>query len=169
METKIPQPQPIAPSLVQPSDDPYLIEFEASKPSDTRITSPHSTAPSNSTASLSPDYPLAQTSLAPARVSYYRSTTRMAMRTQPTLSPGMSTRIAEATVCPPFSFCKRYRSSYEIPSPSSSLTIPIWKRYQGTSELVEDTKDEISDSNTEGEGSEDRGPVLEGRCPCSRR
>nr|GEX23279.1 hypothetical protein [Tanacetum cinerariifolium] len=129
-ETEIPQPLPIAPSPVSPSDDPYLIvrqahtpatidteseleeaplemeefqplaarteppssghalissdstpvspltdeEFEASKPSDTRITSSHSTNPSDSTTPLSPDHPLAQTSPALTRVSYYRST-----------------------------------------------------------------------------------------------
>ncbi|GKA86339.1 hypothetical protein Tco_0808050 [Tanacetum coccineum] len=68
-EKEIPQPLPSAPSLVPPSDDPYFIvkqthtldildtesepeeapleteEFEASEPSDTGITSSHSTAP----------------------------------------------------------------------------------------------------------------------------
>ncbi|GJW12233.1 hypothetical protein Tco_1578060 [Tanacetum coccineum] len=52
-------------------------EFEASEPSDTRITSSHSTAPSNSTTPLSPDHLLTQTSPIPTRVSYYHSTTRM--------------------------------------------------------------------------------------------
>ncbi|GJT38111.1 hypothetical protein Tco_0937976 [Tanacetum coccineum] len=85
-ETKIPQPLPFAPSPVPPSDDPYLIirhahipatidtksepveapseteEFETFEPSDTRITSSYSTAPSDSTTPLSPDHPLAQTS-----------------------------------------------------------------------------------------------------------
>ncbi|GJT99974.1 hypothetical protein Tco_1110313 [Tanacetum coccineum] len=97
-ETEIPQPLPSAPSLIPPLNDPYLIvrqthipaiintesepeedpletgEFEASEPSDTRITSPHSTAPSDSTTPLSPDHPLAQTSPALTRASYYRST-----------------------------------------------------------------------------------------------
>ncbi|GKD03231.1 hypothetical protein Tco_1178205 [Tanacetum coccineum] len=85
----------------------------------------------------------------------------MAMRTQPTLSPGMSARIAKAVALSPSSFRNRYRSSYEIPSPSSSLTLPIRKRYRGTLELVEDTKDEISDSDTEREGSENEGPSTE--------
>ncbi|GJT87442.1 hypothetical protein Tco_1069159 [Tanacetum coccineum] len=46
------------------SSDPTLVspltneEFEASKPSDTRITSSHSIASSNSTTPLSPDHPL---------------------------------------------------------------------------------------------------------------
>ncbi|GJZ33790.1 hypothetical protein Tco_0579226 [Tanacetum coccineum] len=85
----------------------------------------------------------------------------MAVRTQPTLSPGMSARIAEAAVLSPSSFCKRYRSSYETSSPSSYLTLPIRKRYQGTSELIEDTEDESLDSDSERESSEDEGPGLE--------
>ncbi|GJZ84860.1 reverse transcriptase domain-containing protein [Tanacetum coccineum] len=99
---------------------------------------------------LSPDHPLAQTSPALSRASYYRSTARMSVHTQSTLSPGMSARIAEAEFLSPSSFRKRYRSSYETPSPSSYLTLPIRKRYQGTSELIEDTKDE-----------KDEGPGLE--------
>ncbi|GKF70914.1 hypothetical protein Tco_0203971 [Tanacetum coccineum] len=85
----------------------------------------------------------------------------MAVRTQPTLSSGMSAQIAEAATLSPSSFRKRYRSSYETPSPSSSPTLPIRKRYRGTSKLVEDTDDESSDSDTKGEGSEDEGPGLE--------
>ncbi|GJZ93297.1 hypothetical protein Tco_0665362 [Tanacetum coccineum] len=140
-ETEIPQPLPIAPLPVPPSDDPYLIteEFEASKPSDTRITSSHSTTPSDSTTPLSPNHPLAQTSPAPTRVSYYCSTARMAVRTRPTLSSGMSDRIAKAAALSPSSFY--------------------------TSELVEDTKDESSNSDTEGEGSEDKGPGSEDEDP----
>ncbi|GKD43030.1 hypothetical protein Tco_1267675 [Tanacetum coccineum] len=56
-------------------------EFEASEPSDTRITSSHSTASSDSTTPLSPDHPLTQTSPTSTRVSYYRSTACMAVRT----------------------------------------------------------------------------------------
>ncbi|GKF38344.1 hypothetical protein Tco_0118405, partial [Tanacetum coccineum] len=70
----------------------------------------------------------------------------------------MSARIAEAAALSPSSFCKRYRSSYETPSPSSSLTFPYGRGIQSTSELVEDTKDESSDSDTTREGSEDEGP-----------
>ncbi|GJX14141.1 hypothetical protein Tco_0205899 [Tanacetum coccineum] len=75
----------------------------------------------------------------------------MAVRTQPVMSPGLSARVTEAMTLSPLSFRKRYRSSYEMQSPSSSLTIPIQKTYLGTSELVEDTKDENSDSDTKGE------------------
>ncbi|GKD10435.1 hypothetical protein Tco_1190120, partial [Tanacetum coccineum] len=69
-----------------------------------------------------------------------------------------------------------YKSSYETPSPSSFLTLPIRKRYRGTSELVEDTEDESSDLNTkrggpgsedEGLGSEDEGLGLEDEGPGS--
>ncbi|GKG07956.1 hypothetical protein Tco_0333788, partial [Tanacetum coccineum] len=70
----------------------------------------------------------------------------------------MSARIAEAADVSPSSFRKRYRSSYETPSPSAYPTLPIRKRYRGTSKLVEDNKEESSDSDAEREGSEDEGP-----------
>nr|GEX35606.1 hypothetical protein [Tanacetum cinerariifolium] len=210
-ETKIPQPLPITPSPVPPSDDPYLIvrqahthaaidiesepeeapletgelqplaarttsppsdhtptlpdatlvsplideEFEAYEPSNNRITSSHSTAPSDFTTPLSPDHPLTQTTFPPtlSRPLYYRRTARMVMRTQPAMSHGLSSKVTEAMELSPSSFRKRYRSSYETPSPSSSPTLPLRKRYQGTSELVEHTEDESLDSNTEREGS----------------
>ncbi|GJU47513.1 hypothetical protein Tco_1204779 [Tanacetum coccineum] len=159
-ETKIPHPLPSAPSLVPPLDNLYLIvrqthtpatidtksepkeapleteEFEAFVPSDTRITSPYSTSPLDSTTPLSPDHPLAQTSPASTRASYYHSTVRMVVCTQPTLSPGMSARIVKATALSPSLFRKRY---------------------QGTSKLVEDTEDESSNSDTERGGSEEDG------------
>ncbi|GKF40434.1 hypothetical protein Tco_0120495 [Tanacetum coccineum] len=70
----------------------------------------------------------------------------------------------------PLSFRKRYRSSYETPtssaSPASSLTLPLWKRYRGTSELILDTKTEGNESEAEGIGSmsdelEEKGPDSE--------
>ncbi|GKF28889.1 hypothetical protein Tco_0095231, partial [Tanacetum coccineum] len=45
-----------------------------------------------------------------------------------------------------FNFRKRYRSSYETPSSSSSPALPVRKRYRGTFELILDTdsgEDEI--------------------------
>ncbi|GKE32837.1 hypothetical protein Tco_1452159, partial [Tanacetum coccineum] len=71
----------------------------------------------------------------------------------------------------PSSFHKRYRSFYETPSPSaspaSSLTLPIRKRYRGTSEPKLDTETEDDESEAEGavlksEESEDEGPGSEG-------
>nr|GEY66076.1 hypothetical protein [Tanacetum cinerariifolium] len=50
------------------------------------------------------------------------------------------------------SFCTRYRSSYETPSPSSSLTLPVRKRYRDTFELILDTdseRDEGREDDTE--------------------
>ncbi|GKD50152.1 hypothetical protein Tco_1279128 [Tanacetum coccineum] len=72
----------------------------------------------------------------------------MAVRTQPTLSTGMSAHIAEAATLSPSFFRKRYRSSYETSS-SSSPTLPGWKRYKGTSELILDTNSEGDKSGEE--------------------
>ncbi|GKD33220.1 hypothetical protein Tco_1248729 [Tanacetum coccineum] len=85
-------------------------------------------------------------------------------------------RIVEATTLSSSSFRKRYRSSYEIPPPSLSLTHPVQKRYRGTSELIlntdsegdefeeEDTKeDERSDAEDErkSQGLDDKGQGLD--------
>ncbi|GKD93533.1 hypothetical protein Tco_1373370, partial [Tanacetum coccineum] len=185
-ETKIPQPLPIASSPISPSDDPYLIVRQAHTPITINTESKLEEAPSeieefqplaartapassDSTTPLSPSHPLTQTASAPtlSRPSYYRRTARMAVRTQPAMSSGLSTRLTKAMTLSPLSFRKRYRSSYETPSPSSSLTLPIRKRYRGISELVEDTKDESSDLVTEGEGSKDEGPGSEDKGPGS--
>ncbi|GJS01812.1 hypothetical protein Tco_0318320 [Tanacetum coccineum] len=126
-------------------------EFEASEPSGTRTISSYSSASSDSTSPLSPDHLLTHVSPTPTptRASFHRRTARMAMRTQPTLSSGMSARITEAIALSPSSFRKRYRSSYDT---SSSLTFPVRKRYRGTSELILDTdieEDELGEEDTE--------------------
>ncbi|GKF12358.1 hypothetical protein Tco_0050284 [Tanacetum coccineum] len=56
-------------------------EFEASKPSGTRTISSHSSASSDSTASLSPGHPLTQAlpTPTPTRVLFHRRTARMAV------------------------------------------------------------------------------------------
>ncbi|GKE24377.1 hypothetical protein Tco_1435889 [Tanacetum coccineum] len=105
-------------------------EFETSEPSNTRITTSHSTASSDSTTPLFHDHPF-----------------------------GLSARIVEAVALSPSSFHKRYISSYE--TLSSSPTLPIRKRYQGTPEIVENTEDESSDSDAEREGSDDEGHGLD--------
>ncbi|GJW11216.1 hypothetical protein Tco_1577043 [Tanacetum coccineum] len=124
-------------------------EFEVSDPSNTRITSLHSLTSSDSTAPLSPDHLLTQTSPTPTptQVSFHCRTARMTVHTQRTLSPRMSAQIAEAATLSPSSFRKRY---------------------QGTLELVEDTKDESSDSGTEREGSEDEGSGSEDKGPSTK-
>nr|GFA08360.1 hypothetical protein [Tanacetum cinerariifolium] len=103
-------------------------EFEASEPLDTRITSSHSSASSDSTI--------------------------------PILNSGGDCFVS-------LLFCKRYISSYKTPSSSSSLTLPIRNRYRGTSELVENTRDESSNSNTKREGSKDDGHSSEDEGPVS--
>nr|GFB57339.1 hypothetical protein [Tanacetum cinerariifolium] len=135
-------------------------EFEAFEPSGTRTVSSHSSVSSDSTAPLLPNHPLTHIlpTSTPTRVSFHCRTARMAVRTQPTLSPGMSSRIAEAAALSISSFHKRYRSSYETPSPSSSPTLLVRKRYKGTSELILDTnseEDELGDEDTEEDESSD--------------
>ncbi|GKA91384.1 hypothetical protein Tco_0813254 [Tanacetum coccineum] len=78
----------------------------------------------------------------------------------------MSARIAEAPALSPSSFRKRYRSSYETPSSSSSLTLPVWKRYRGTSELILDTNskgDELGEEDTKEDESSDADNEREGQ------
>ncbi|GJW73055.1 hypothetical protein Tco_0132425 [Tanacetum coccineum] len=133
-------------------------EFEVSKPSGTRTVPSHSPVSSDITAPFSSDHPLTHVSPTPlpTRVLFHHSTVRMAVRTQPTLSSGMSARIAEAASLSPSSFCKRYRSSYEISS--SSLNLLVWKRYQGKSKLILDTNsegDELGEEDTK-EDEEDK-------------
>ncbi|GJT47796.1 hypothetical protein Tco_0973953 [Tanacetum coccineum] len=129
-------------------------EFEASEPSSTRTVSSNSLVLSDSTTPLSPDHPLTHVSPTPTptRVSYHRMIARMTVHVQPAMSPGHSTKVAEAMALSDSAFRKRYRSSYETPSSSSSLTLPVQKRYRGTSEVILDTDskgDELGEDNTE--------------------
>ncbi|GKE77986.1 hypothetical protein Tco_1544106 [Tanacetum coccineum] len=150
-------------------------EFEAFEPSCTRTVSSHSLVLSDSTTPLSPDHLLTHASPipTPTRVLFHRRTARMAIRTQPTLSPSMSARIAEAAALSPSSFRERYRSSYETRSPSSSPTLPVRKRYRGTYKLIldtdsegdelgeEDIEEDEEDENDEGQGFKDEGTGME--------
>nr|GEY12748.1 hypothetical protein [Tanacetum cinerariifolium] len=90
------------------------------------------------------------------RVLFHCRTAHMVVRTQPTLSSGMSARIAEATALSPSSFHKRYRSSYVTSSSSSPPALPIRKR--------EGSKGEGYSSEDEGPGSEDEGHGLANEC-----
>nr|GEX84467.1 hypothetical protein [Tanacetum cinerariifolium] len=143
-------------------------ESEPIEASDTRTASrSHSTSP------LSPDHPLTHTSPTPtpSKAFYYRSTARLAVRTQSTLSPNISAKVTEAMDLSPSSFYKRYISSYETPSlppsPVSSPPLPIQKRYQGTSKPILDTETKDNESEAEGAGlgsedSKDEGPGSDG-------
>ncbi|GJT57359.1 hypothetical protein Tco_0992413 [Tanacetum coccineum] len=172
------EPQPLSSTSAPPSPDytPASPNYtpatphtnDESKPfetSETRVTSPHSTTPpTDSTSSLSPQRPLLTQTLptpTPPRAFYYRSTSWVAVRTQPTLSPGYSAKLTEAMTLSRYSFRKRYISSYETPSSSSSLTFPVRKRYQVTFELIADTETKSDESQDEDIDSESKEATLE--------
>nr|GEU31384.1 hypothetical protein [Tanacetum cinerariifolium] len=67
----------------------------------------------------------------------------MVVRVPPVMSHGLSTGIAEVAAMSDSAFCKRFRSPYDS---SPSPTLPVWKRYRGTSELI------LEDSATGDEG-----------------
>ncbi|GKG35452.1 hypothetical protein Tco_0440606, partial [Tanacetum coccineum] len=71
-----------------------------------------------------------------------RRTACTVVRVLPTMSPGLSTSIGEVVAMSDLAFCKRFRSFYESSPSSSSSDLPSQKRYWGTSELVEDDKEE---------------------------
>ncbi|GJV35072.1 hypothetical protein Tco_1407549 [Tanacetum coccineum] len=169
-----PRAAPLSPDYTPASPD-YTPDTphteEESEPMEASKT--RTTSLSDSTSPLSFDHPLTQTlrTPTPSRAFYYRSTAYMAVRTQPTLSPGYSAKLSKVMTLSPSSFRKRYISSYETPSssasPASSPTLPIRKRYYGTSDPILDTETEGDELEAEGTGSEseeseDEGPGSEG-------
>ncbi|GKD63138.1 hypothetical protein Tco_1305246, partial [Tanacetum coccineum] len=118
-------------------------EFKAFEPSVTRTISSHSSDSLDSTKPLSPDHPLTQASptLTPTRASFHCRTARMTVRAQPAMSLSYSARVAEAMTLSDSAFRKRYRSSYETPSPLPSPTL-------------QDADDERERSEEEGHGLE---------------
>ncbi|GKD89434.1 hypothetical protein Tco_1364941 [Tanacetum coccineum] len=132
---------------------------------------------------LSPGHLLAHAS--PTLVPILCRTTHMAMRVLPAMSPGLSASIAEVETMSDSAFRKRFRSSYESSPSSSPPDLPSQKCYRGTSELVEDDKEEgdnekeddededkeikeISDSDRESKDAEDEGPTAEDEDPAAR-
>ncbi|GJR79014.1 retrovirus-related pol polyprotein from transposon TNT 1-94 [Tanacetum coccineum] len=69
--------------------------------------------------------------------------------------------VAEAMALSNSAFRKRYRSSYETPSPLSSPTLPVRKRYRGTSELILDTNSEGDELGDKDHGLDDESHSLE--------
>ncbi|GKE29488.1 hypothetical protein Tco_1444872 [Tanacetum coccineum] len=113
-------------------------------------------SPLDSTSPLSPDHLLTQTSPTPThpRAFFYRSTARMAMCTQPTLSPGISARVTDAMTVSPFSFYKRYWGTSE----------PILDtETEGDESKAEGTISESGESEDEGPGSESEKAAFEGQ------
>ncbi|GKB66015.1 hypothetical protein Tco_0927427 [Tanacetum coccineum] len=94
-------------------------------------------------------------------------TARMTVRVLPAMSLGLSSSMAEVIVMSDSMFCKRFRSSYESSPSSSPLDLPSWKRYQGTSELVEDDEEieESFGSDSVSEDAEDESPTVEDKDP----
>nr|GEY98819.1 hypothetical protein [Tanacetum cinerariifolium] len=154
-------------------DDPYVavrqaqlvdtdtesdLEEASLKVEELQTDSSHSSASSDSITPLSPDQPLTHVlpTPIPTRVSFHRRTARMAVCTQPTLSPSMSGRIAEAAALSLSFFRDRYRSSYKTSS-SSSLTLSGRKRYRESQGLG----DEDHGLSGESQGLEDAGLGLE--------
>ncbi|GKB82438.1 hypothetical protein Tco_0949333 [Tanacetum coccineum] len=141
-----PRASPLSPNYTPTSPD-YTPDTphtdEESEPMEASKT--RNASPSDSTSPLSPDHPLPiQTSPTPTllRPCYYRSTSRMPVRTQPALPPGLSARVIEVMALSPLSFRKRYR---------------------GTSELIadldtesEESDDESTNSKSEEAASEDQ-------------
>nr|GEY05210.1 hypothetical protein [Tanacetum cinerariifolium] len=142
----------------------HVEELEGSVMSGARSTSSDSTMP------LSPDCPLTHTT--PALVPILRRTARMAVRVPPVMSPGLFAGIADVAAMSGLAFRKRFRSSYDS---SPSPTLPVRKRYRGTSELILGTdskKDEeiqeCLDSDSESEDAEDEGPTTKDEDPVAR-
>ncbi|GJR08111.1 hypothetical protein Tco_0790763 [Tanacetum coccineum] len=88
------------------------------------------------------------------------------------MSSVLSASMAEVAAMSESAFRKRFRSSYESSLSSSPPDLPLWKRYRGTSELVDDSEeDEVEeieeslDSDSVSEDAEDEGPTAEDEDP----
>ncbi|GKC46651.1 hypothetical protein Tco_1064373 [Tanacetum coccineum] len=167
-ESETPEsPHIVASPVSLPDSTPPVCHVEESEGSD---TSGAGSTLSDSTTPLSPGHPLTRDTL--VFVSSLRRTARMTVHVQPVLSPGYSARIVEAAATSDVAFCKRFRSSYKN---SPSPTLPVRKRYRGTSELILGTDsegDELEDEEVEdnygshgrddeGRGIDDEGHRLE--------
>ncbi|GKC30942.1 hypothetical protein Tco_1038236 [Tanacetum coccineum] len=170
LRTESPEsPHVVASPISFPFSTPPVGHVEQSEGSSTSCAGSTS---SDSTTPFSPDHLL--TCDTPVLVPSLRRTIRMAVRVQPVLSPGYSVRIAEASSMSDVAFHKRFRFSYES-SPSPSPTLPVRKRYRGTSDLILGTNnkgDELGDeevslnSDSGSEDAEDEGTATGDEDPC---
>ncbi|GJY68622.1 hypothetical protein Tco_0471604 [Tanacetum coccineum] len=102
---------------------------------------------------------------------------RMAVRVPPAMSSGLSASMAEVEAMSEFAFHKMFRSSYESSPSLSPPDLPSWKRYRGTSKLVEDSEEdddeedeeiqESLDSDSVSEDAKDEGPTAEDEDPAA--
>ncbi|GJU26259.1 hypothetical protein Tco_1164880 [Tanacetum coccineum] len=86
------------------------------------------------------------------------------------MSSGLSSSMTEVAAMSESAFRKRFRSSYESSPSVSPPDHPSRKRYQTTSELVEDSEEdeeigESMDSDSVSEDAEDKGPTAEDEDP----
>ncbi|GKC52298.1 hypothetical protein Tco_1075043, partial [Tanacetum coccineum] len=113
----------------------------------------------------------------PVLVPILRKTACMAIRAPYTMSSGLSSSMVEVAAMSESAFRKRFRSSCESLPSVSSPDLPSRKRYQGTSELVEDSEEdddeededieENMDSNNVSEDAKDEGPTAEDEDPAA--
>ncbi|GKA90478.1 hypothetical protein Tco_0812348 [Tanacetum coccineum] len=128
LKTETPEsPHTVASPTSLPDSTPPTCHVEESEGSDTsgvRSTSSDSTAP------ISPDYPLTHTT--PTLVLSLCRTVRMAVCVPPAMSPSLSASIVEVAAMSDLAFRKRFRPSYESSPSSSPPDLPSRKRYRGT-------------------------------------
>ncbi|GKD43679.1 hypothetical protein Tco_1268324 [Tanacetum coccineum] len=101
-----------------------------------------------------------------------RRTARMAVRVPPAMSSGLYASITEVAAMSESAFRKRFRSSYESSPYVSPPDLPSRKRYRGTSELVEDIKEdeeieESLDSDSVGKDAKDEVSTAEDEDPAA--
>ncbi|GKB79654.1 hypothetical protein Tco_0946549 [Tanacetum coccineum] len=99
----------------------------------------------------------------------------MAVRVPPAMLSGLYASLAGVAAMSAPVLHKRFRSSYESSPSVSPPDLPSWKRYRGTSELVEDSDEdddeedeeieESMDSDSVSEDTEDEGPTVEDEDP----
>nr|GEW39467.1 hypothetical protein [Tanacetum cinerariifolium] len=154
---------PESPHIVAPPTC-HVEESEGFGTSGARSTSSESTEP------LLPDHPLTHTT--PVLVLILCRSAHMAVCVPPVMSPGLSTDIAEVAAMSDSAFPKRFRSSCDS---SPSLTLPVQKRYIGTSMFIlgtnyeeDDEVEESLDFDSESEDIEDEGPTVEDEDPTVR-
>ncbi|GKE15403.1 hypothetical protein Tco_1422980 [Tanacetum coccineum] len=125
---------------------------------------------------IAPPISLSESTL-PVLVPILRRTAHMDVLVPHAMSSGLSVNMAEVAAMSESVLCKRFRSSYEISPSVSPPDLPLWKRYRGMSELVEDSKEDVDeedkeikesiDSDSVSEDAEDDGPTTEDEDPAA--
>nr|GEU35614.1 DNA-directed DNA polymerase [Tanacetum cinerariifolium] len=140
---------PESPHIVAPLTC-HVEESEGSGTFDVRSTS------SNSIAPLLPNHPLTHTT--PVLVPILYRTIRLAVCVPPVMSHSLSAGMAKVAAMSNLAFCKRFRSSYDcLPSP----TLPVRKRYKGTSEPILGTDSKEDEELEESLDSDSKSPDVD--------